>query len=337
MADLKTNYMGIELKNPVIAGASRLTSDLDSLKKLEEAGAGAVVTKSLFEEQIELERFKFDEDREKNNNKYSEMIDIFPDTEFPGPKEHLYWVKKTKETLSIPVIASLNAVHEDTWVDYAKQLMETGVDGLELNLYSSPNDITQTGASYEKNQLELLTRILKEINIPVTVKLSPFYSNPLNFISQVDKTGVNGVVLFNRFFQPDIDIRNEENTYPINLSYRNDNKLPLRYAALSYDQIQADICCSGGIFEGEDAAKMLLVGADAVQVVSTLFINGTQHISKILEDLNGWMDKKGYGTIRDFQGKLSKSKARDPWQYTRSQYAKLLMNPDEILNNDQVI
>lgn len=329
--------MGIELKNPVIAGASKLTSDLDSLKELEEAGAGAVVTKSLFEEEIELERFKFDEDQGKNNYKYSEMINIFPDTEYAGPKEHLYWVKKTKETLSIPVIASLNAVHEDTWTDYAKQLMETGVDGLELNFYSNPNDITKTGASYEKRQLDLLTKILKVINIPVAVKLSPFYSNPLNFISQLDKTGVNGVVLFNRFFQPDIDIKSEEHTYPINLSHRNDNKLPLRYAALGYDQIQGDICCSGGIFEGEDAAKMLLVGAGAVQVVSTLFFNGTQHIGKILDDLNGWMDKKGYSTIKDFQGKLSKSKAKDPWQYTRSQYVKLLMNPDEILNNDQVI
>lgn len=333
MIDISTQYMGIELKNPIIAGASSLTSDMKTIKEIEEAGAGALVTKSLFEEQIQLERLKMDEDREKYSYRNAEMITVFPEQEHAGPKEHLYWVKKTKETVSIPVIASLNAVHEETWIEYAKLLEETGVDALELNFYASPQDFERDAESIEKEQISIIKKIKAKVSIPISVKLSFFYTNPLHFISQIYNTKVEGLVLFNRFFQPDIDVYKQKNTFPFNLSERTENRLPLRFIGLLSEKIKVDICSSTGILEGEDVAKMILAGAASVQVVSTLYKNGIDHISKILANLKFWMDQKGYTSLDDFRGKMNKKNSNDPWIYTRAQYVKLLMNPKNLLDN----
>jgi len=333
MIDLTTQYMGIKLKNPIIVGASKLTSNIETAKKLEASGAGAIVTASLFEEQIQLERFKMDEDREKYNDRHAEMITVFPEVEHAGPKEHLYWVQKTKKSLSIPVIASLNAVHEEIWVEYARLLQETGVDGLELNFYASPKHFDMDALSIEQEQISILEQIKDVITIPVSVKLSPFYTNPLHFISRLDQAGVHGFVLFNRLFQPDIDTGKQENTFPFHLSKRSDNRLPLRYAGLLSENIQADICSSTGIFEGEDVVKMILAGSACVQVVTTLYKNGIEYITNMLENLKIWMEQKGYASLNEFRGNMNKKNSKDPWIYTRAQYVKLLMNPKEILEN----
>ena len=331
MANLQASYMGIELKNPIIAGASELTRNIDSIKKLEEAGAAALVTKSLFEEQIQLERFKLEEEATMYNERHAQMTSLFPQMEHSGPEEHLMWVKKSKEAVGIPVIGSLNCVNHDTWLEYAKMMQDTGVDGLELNFYASPRDIATSGASVEDEQIAIAEAVVKAVSIPVGVKLSVFYSNPLNVVSRFDNAGVRGAVLFNRLFQPDIDIEKEKNALPFNLSSNIDSRLPLRFAGLLYGNIQADVCSSTGIFDGEDVVKMLLAGAQCVQVVSTLFINKMTHIQTMLKSLEAWMDGKGYSGLEDFRGKMSKKNSKDPWTYERAQYVKLLFEAENII------
>jgi dihydroorotate dehydrogenase (fumarate) len=333
MASLKTSFMGIELKNPIIAGASSLTSHMGSIKKLEDAGAAALVFASLFEEQIQLEQAMLEEDLAKGDYRHAEMIDIFPDLEHAGPAEHLIWVRKAKESVDIPVIASLNAVNKETWIEYAGLLEETGVDALELNFYSVPSDFKKQGSEYEDEQIAILKELKKKISIPFSVKLSGYYSNPLNFIKRVDAVDVDGFVLFNRFFQPDIDINKEQNTFPLNLSNKNDNRFPLRYAGLLFGNVKADVCSSTGIMFAEDVIKMILAGANCVQCVSTLLKNKVTHIGTMIQDLEKWMDEKRYKDLDSFRGKLSRKNSKDPWSYARAQYVKLLLNPKKFLDS----
>jgi len=333
MADLSTQYMGIRLKNPIIVGASALTANMASIMQIEKAGAGALVTKSLFEEEIQLEHFKFDEDLEKGNYRYAEMITLRPNLKFAGPAEHIKWVRMAKEAINIPVIASLNAVNRETWFEYAKLLEATGVDALECNLFASPGTIQENGADIEKEQIELVRELKKTVSIPVGIKLSFFYSNIANLVRQMDQAGADGFVFFNRLFEPDIDINTEKHLHPFNFSHDTDYRLPLRYAALLEGAIKADICCNSGIFKGEDVIKMILAGATAIQTVSAMFALGYGHIQKMLTNIQNWMDRKGYKNISDFRGKLSKRHSNVPGAYTHAQYAKLLMNYDIIINN----
>ncbi len=337
MADVQTTYLGLKLKNPVLAGASTMTKNIDVIKKLEDSGAAAIVTASLFEEEINLERFKFEEDLEKFNEKHPEMINIFPQLEHAGPDEHLMWVRKAKESVSIPVIGSLNADNVETLTDYAKKMEQTGVDALEINLYRFPASEENAAADIEAEQLKQMQALIGTVSIPVSVKLSPFYTNPLHFISALDRQGIDGFVLFNRFFQPDIDIEKENNTFPFYLSNREDSRLPLRYTGILHGGLTGDICGSTGIMNGKDAVKMLLAGASCVQVVSTLYKNKITVIESIVKGIETWMDKKGYGSINDFRGKLSKKNSSDPAVYKRAQYVKLLLNPDIITENYPVM
>ncbi len=329
MAELKTTYMGIELKNPVIAGASELTSNMNSIKKIEDAGAGALVIKSLFEEQIQLEMARFDEEMHQYDGMNAEMTNIFPENmEHSGPEEHLMWVRKAKEACDIPVIASLNAVNKDTWVEWAKKLEETGIDGLELNFFANPELQEGDGASIEKDQIAAVKEVTKALKIPVAIKMSLFYTAPLSVAKSFGNSGAKGLVLFNKFFEPDIDPEKEKNTIPLNLSVATASRLPLRYSGLLYGETEADICASSGIMDGLDVAKMILAGADVVQVVSTLYRNKITQLGRIVDDLDKWMDGKGYTSLDDFRGKMSRKNAADPWVYKRAQYAKLLMKPD---------
>lgn len=331
MANLKTTYMGLELENPIIAGASELTGHMGSIKKIEESGAGALVIKSLFEEQIQLERFKLEEEAEMYSERHAEMLNIYPKMEHAGPKEHLMWVKKVKESVKIPVIASLNAISRDTWIDYAKQLQDTGIDGIELNFYSVPTDIEASGALIAEQQVVIAREIVETLSIPVSVKLSVFYTNPLKVISEFDNVGVKGFVLFNRLFQPDIDVNEEKMISPFNLSNHMDNRLPLRYAGILDGHLTGDVCSSTGIFDGKDVVKMILAGATCVQVVSTLYNNSVAYIRTMLQEMEEWMGDKGYTKLDDFRGKLSKKNNKDPWAYERAQYVKLLFEAEELL------
>lgn len=329
MINLKTRYMGLELKNPIIVGACNLATNPDNLKRMEDAGAAAVVFKSLFEEQIQLETFQMEEEMGEYSDRHAEMITLFPTLEHAGPREYLMMVKKARESVNIPIIASLNAVFKETWLEYAKLLEDTGIDGLEVNFYAVPRDINKTGESIEQEQLEILKEIKSSISIPVSVKLSTFYSNPLNLISKMDKTGVDAFVLFNRLFQPEIDLENEKHIIHFPLSSEEDNKLPLRFAGLLHGKIKAAICSNTGIYDGKDVIKMLLAGADCVQVVGTIYRNKIEHISKMLADIETWMKSKKYNSLKDFKGKLSEKNINDPFVYKRAQYVDLLLKSEE--------
>ena len=331
MTKLKTTYMGLELKNPFILGACNLTMDMDMAKKIEDAGAAAIVFKSLFEEQINLESLQMEEDMNEYTERNAEMISLFPSLEHAGPAEHLDKLAELKKNLSIPIIGSLNCVNKITWVEYAKQMEKTGIDALELNFYANPKDKNQSAESIEKEQLEILKEVKSAVKVPVSVKLSFFYTNPLQIISQMDKAGVDGFVLFNRLFQPDIDLDKQDLYNPFNLSQLGDYKLPLRYAGLLYKQINGDICSNTGIFTAEDAVRMILAGAQAVQIVSTVYKNKVQHISSMVKDLEAWMNKNRYSSLDDFRGKVAKINTQDPYAYRRAQYVDLLMKPVEIM------
>jgi dihydroorotate dehydrogenase (fumarate) len=331
MVNLKTTYLGLELKNPIIIGASNLVSDTNNMKAAEDAGAAAIVFKSLFEEQIQLENYLLDNQMGEYNDRNAEMVKLFPDLSHAGPQEHLHKLRKAKEAVSIPVIASLNAVYHESWIEYAKLIEDTGVDALELNFYSIPKDFTKDEKEILNEQLAVIKEIKKTLNIPVSVKLSPYYTSILKFVAELDKAGVDGVVLFNRMFQPDIDLEKEEHFSPFNLSSENDSLIALRFAGLLYGRVKANICSNSGIMNGKDVLKAVMAGADTVQIVSTLYKHKLSHISVILNEMTEWMKSKNYNSLKDFRGKLSEKNTKDPFVYKRAQYIDLLLKSEELI------
>jgi dihydroorotate dehydrogenase (fumarate) len=331
MANMTTRYMGLALENPIIAGASTLTQNLDTIRKLEDSGAAAVVIASLFEEQIQLDSLKLTEDLAAYDDRHAEMTSIYPRIDHAGPDAHLMWVRRAKEAVDIPVIASLNAVTAETWVEWAQRLAETGVDGLELNFFALPKDFDVDSEQIENAQVEALKSVRAKVSLPISVKLSPFYTSPLRFIRRLDEIGVNGLVLFNRFFQPKIDVERERSDLSFNLSNDNDHRLALRFAGILSGKIDASICASNGVHTAHNVLEMLLAGADAVQVVSTLFRNSVAYLSTMLEEIQRWMESRGYTALADFRGKLSKANNPDGWAYTRGQYVMTLLRAKDYL------
>jgi dihydroorotate dehydrogenase (fumarate) len=329
--NLSTKYLGLELKNPIIVGASNLVTDIEMLKKLEQAGAAAIVYKSLFEEQIHMENLEMHQEMTDYNERNAEMTNLFQDDLYEaGPEEFLMNFAEAKKALSIPLIASLNAVYDETWIAYAKKLEEAGADALELNFYTAPVEFDVDGRGILNEELDIIEVVKKAVKIPVSVKLSSFYTNPLYTIGEMDKKGADGFVLFNRLFQPDINIDDETHHFPYNLSNEQDNRLALRFAGLLYDNVKGSVCASQGIFTGADVIKMILAGADAVQVVSTLYKNGPKQITKMLQDMEAWMTTRQYEKVEDFRGNLSRAKMKDPFTYKRAQYVDILMKSGEI-------
>lgn len=337
MTTLKTTYMGLELKNPLVVGASSLTANIDVLKAIEKAGAGAVVFKSLFEEQIQLEELELQNELDEYTERHAEMTRLFPTLKHAGTREHLYKLKQAKEALTIPVIASLNSMHADTWLEYALEIEKTGVDGIELNFYNTPKDFEVEGKAIIQSQLDILQSIKKALKIPVSVKLSPFYTNPLDVIKRMDSKEVQSFIIFNRMFQPDIDIEKEELTQSLYLSTSNDSRLSLQFTGLLYGNIAADICSCSGIMNGADGIKMLLAGATVFEVVSTIYQNGIGQIPIILKDIETWMNEKGYKSIDDFRGKLAKKNLKDPFAYRRAQYVEILMRTNDIIQKSKLV
>jgi dihydroorotate dehydrogenase (fumarate) len=328
---LNTKYLGLELKNPIIVGASNLVTDIEMLKKLEEAGAAAIVYKSLFEEQIHLENLEIHQQMTDYNERNAEMTSLFPDDLYEAsPDEFISNFAEARKAISIPLIASLNAVYDETWIEYAQKLEAAGADALELNFYAVPTEFDVDGRGILNEELDIIEVVKKAVKIPVSVKLSAFYTNPLYAISEMDKKGADGFVLFNRLFQPDINIETESHHFPYNLSSEQDNRLALRFAGLLYDQVKASVCASQGVFTGADVIKMILAGADAVQVVSTIYKNGPKQITKMLQEMEAWMATRQYNSLDDFRGKLSRAKLKDPFTYKRAQYVDILMKSGEI-------
>jgi len=330
--------MGVELKNPVIVGASNIVTDLGALKKIEEEGAAAVVYKTLFEEQIQLENLQNYHAEEDYAHRHAEMAGSpYPSFDEAGPETFLANLKEAREALGIPLFASLNCVYDETWEEYAKKIEDTGVAGLELNFYAIPRTFEIDGRSIITEQLDILEKVLNAVKMPIAVKLSPYSANPLHVIAEMDKRGVGAFVLFNRLFQPEIDIDTEEHYFPYNLSTQNDNRIALRFAGLLYDEIKADVCTNTGIFTGEDVISMILAGADSVQVVSTIYKNGIGQIGTIMKEIESWMKKKEYRSLDEFKGKLSRKTLKDPFTYKRAQYVDILMKSEEIFKKYPLI
>jgi len=295
-----------------------------------------VVYKSLFEEQIQMEDLYQDEKINQFNDINAEMITLHPDIERSDIEYYLVQLRKVKESLSIPVIASLNCVNESSWFRYAKMIEETGVDAIELNLYQIPTQFDLDAAAIEQKQVNIVAGIKKQLSIPVSVKLSPDYTNILHFAKRLDETGIDGMVLFNAFFQPDVDIWHERHRRAFNLSHKGEYKKSLRYAGMLYGRIKADVCSSHGIFSGEDVIKLLLTGASCVQVVSAVYRQGIERIGEFNREISEWMEKKQYSAISQFRGKLSDSvlnKNNTLLIYKRAQYIDLLLHSDTVLEN----
>ena len=331
MKNLQTTYLGLKLSNPLILGACNLSLNVDTARQLQNEGIAAIVCKSLLEEQLLLEQVQLKEDMEQYNERHAEMIRIFPGLRHAGPQEHLHHLSRLKSVLSIPVIGSLNCIHEETWVEYALEMEKTGIDALELNFFAVPGNISEPGSSIEEQQLETIRKVKSTLKIPVSIKLSAFYSNLHHFIKQADNAGANGLVLFNRLFEPDINVEKQAMSFPFHLSLPGDYRLSLRYAGILHGELQGSICCNTGILTGYDVVRVLLAGADAAQVVSTLYRNKLSQIGKMLDEISRWMEDKGFASVSEFKGLLSKTTSNDPYAYVRTQYVDLLLNPDKIL------
>jgi len=334
MPDLRTSYMGIELKNPIILGACNLSEDIDTIKMLENEGIAAVVFKSLFEEQIILEKIQLNEFIDEYSERNAEMVTVFPSIKHAGPKEHLFKLKKLKNAINIPLIASLNCIHNKIWVDYAKLLEETGIDGLELNFYSIPPGSRQKSCDFEKTMFETVAMIESDVTIPISIKMNYFYTNLFEVLINLEKLGIKGFVFFNRLFTPDINIKNLDYFYPMAFSCSNENNIPLRFTGMLSGKMTSDICASTGIYESQDIMKMLLAGAACVQTVSSVYKNKFKNIPSLLKEIIDWMDDNGFKNIHDFKGILSKESLKDPFFFEREQYIDILNNNETIIKKE---
>ena len=326
MPDLKMTYMGIPLRSPIVVGASSVSGMLDKIKMAEQAGAGALVIRSLFEEQIQFDALRMEESLAVGSESTAEARTYFPSIKHGDADEHLMWVEKARKAVSFPLLASLNAATPGAWTRYARQLEGTGVNGLELNVYSVAADARRAGMAIEKELYEVVEAVKQQVKIPLAVKLSPFYTSVANVAAEVDQRGAASLVLFNRFLQPDIDPVTESLTSEMVLSGPEELKLPLRWTALLYGRIKAEVALSTGVHSGLDAAKALLAGATVVQTASAVIKNGLPYVSTMLRQLEEWMTEKGYASVAEFRGKLSQKQAADPFAFERAQYVRLLLS-----------
>ena len=322
MVDLSTEYLGMKLKNPVIAGSSGLTNSAKSIKELEENGAGAVVLKSIFEEEIAFEY----EDILKEAESKGYNMDQFDYYDYKIKEDNLdkytALIKESKKNVSIPVIASVNCVYSHEWLAFASQLEKAGADALELNMFFLPSDFERTSEEKEKAYFQIIEQVQKVVTLPIALKISYYFSNLGPMIQKLSNTGVAGLVLFNRFFSPDFDIDKFEVKSSNIFSNPSDLPISLRWISIMAERVNCDLAASTGVHDGVALIKQLLAGADAVQVASTLYQNGKDQIGEMLKTLEDWMAGKGYETLSDFRGKMSQAKSSNPAAYERVQFMK---------------
>ena len=323
--NMQTTYLGLELKNPLVPSASPLSKNIDSAKKLEEAGASALVMNSLFEEEIRLEDDLL-EDFFKTQAKNRDIMGKrkLPDAMCTAIDNYLMQLVRLKSSLDIPVIASLNADTLSAWVDHVPEIEESGADALELNIYHLPTSIEETGADVESLYIETLKTVKKKVNIPVVMKLSPQFSSIPNMVFRLQQAGADGVSLFNRFYQPSIDLDTLDVLPQIQLSTSYESLLSMRWIAFLRDQVTLTLASTGGTHTAEDAIRLLLAGADVVHMCSALLKNGPEHLGEVLSGIQQWMDEKGYDSLSQFQGSISHAQANNPAAYARANYLQLL-------------
>jgi dihydroorotate dehydrogenase (fumarate) len=330
MIDLTTNYLGLKLNNPLVASSSPLSKKVDTVKKMEDAGIAAVVMYSLFEEQITHESRALDHFLEQGAHSNPEAESYFPDLDHYniGPEEYLSLIRNIKEAVSIPVIASLNGVSEGGWVDYARKMEQAGADALELNMYFIPTDPELTSQDLERTYINLVKAVRKQVKIPVSVKLSPYFSSLPNFASRLVQAGANGLVMFNRFYQPDFALDTLDVVPSLQLSTSNDLLLPLRWTALLYGRLKADLAITGGVHTVEDVVKGMMAGASVTMLASELLDKGTRRITELNSQLLDWLEKNQYASIKQMHGSLSQKTMNEPSLYERANYMKALTKFD---------
>lgn len=325
--DLRTTYMGLALDNPLVPSASPLSKTLDTARRLEDAGAPALVMYSLFEEQIETDVARVDHFLSVYSESYAEALSYFPEPESYNnlyAEDYLEQVRRLKEHLSIPVIASLNGVSAGGWMDYAKSIEQAGADGLELNVYYMATNPSMSGLQVEGMVLDDLKAVKRRVKLPVAVKLGPYFSSFANMAALLDHAGADALVLFNRFYQPDLDLEAMEVEPSLVLSSPLEKRLPMRWIAILYGQLKASLAATSGIHTGEDAAKLLLCGADVTMTASALLKKGPGHLRTMIDGLAEWLEEHGYESVEQMKGSMSYQSVADPAAYERANYLKVL-------------
>ena len=324
--DLSTNYLGLKLKHPLILGASPLSHDIDQIKRVEDAGAAAIVLHSLFEEQILMEHSAQQAVVESHENTNAEATDFVPKPSqySVGPEEYLEMVTKTKAAVGVPVIGSLNGITNTGWLDYAKRIQQAGADALELNVYSLPTSSKDSAATLESRTIEMVRTIKQKITIPIAVKLSPFYTSPAFFVAQLEQVGASGYVVFNRFYQPDIDVDQLEVKHTLELSTPSELLLRLRWLAILSAQVKGSLAVTGGVHSSMDVLKSVMAGASAVQVVSAILKHGPTWFTKTKQELEAWLVRKEYDSLKQALGSMNLARCPEPTAYERANYMRVL-------------
>jgi len=334
MTDLSTTYLGMNLRSPLVPSASPLSEDLDKIKRMEDAGAAAVVLYSLFEEQ--LTHIKRERARDKQKGVVRVTDPFLAQSQYvQTPEDYLNHIRKAKEAVKIPIIASLNCTSLGGWTEYARQLQQAGADALELNIYRVATDLFETGAQLERAHVQIVEDVRSEVRIPLAVKISPYYSSVANMAWRFENAGADGLVIFNRFYQPDINLESMKVTPRILLSTPQAMRLPLRWIAILSGRVHVDFAASGGIHEPYDVAKMLLAGANVTMLCSALLRRGIEYLAMLEKSLVRWMDDHGFESVKDMQGLMSQQNCEDPEAFERAQYIRSLqtfsrMRPEEI-------
>ncbi len=324
--NLSTNYLGLKLRNPLMPGASPLVDNLDNVRRLQDAGASAIVMHSLFAEQIDGNQIAVDKHISRWQDNFAEATNFFPNVdEYElGPQEYLDQIAKIKAATQLPVIASLNGTHVGSWIEYAAQIEKAGADALELNTYFLATLANVSAATLEQRVIAIVSAVRKAVKIPVAVKLSPYYTSVAHLASRIEAEGANGVVMFNRFFQPEIDVENLEVHPKLDLSTSEDLRLRLRWLGLLRDQVKFSLAASGGVHTADDVARALLAGADAVQVTAELLTRGPGRLAELLKGLEEFMARHEYESVSQMVGALSLRNCPDPEAYERGNYLRTL-------------
>lgn len=326
MIDLTTTYLGLQLRSPIVASASPLCDSLENIRRFEESGVGAVVLPSLFEEQLELESQALHADLSRGSESSPESLSYFPNLSNYnlGPDAYLQLIRKAKQSVSIPVIASLNGVSLGGWTCYAKLIEQAGAAALELNIYDIVTDAHHDGATVEKDYCNLVKEIKKGVQIPVAIKISPFFTAMANVAKQLDDAGADGLILFNRFYQPDIDIDSLEIVPSLSLSQSEELRLRLHWIAILYGNIRANLAITGGVHTARDVLKSMMAGANVAMMTSAFFQSGIRHANLVLHEMTRWMEEHDYQSVQQMRGSMSRSSVPNPSAFDRANYLRVL-------------
>jgi len=326
MIDLTTKYLGMQLRNPIVASASPLSESLDNIRRLEDHGIGAIVLPSLFEEQLDIESEAVDSDLSRGAEEFAEAVTYLPElaTYNLGPDGYLNLIHKAKTSVRVPIIASLNGVSPRGWIRYAREMEQAGADAIELNIYSLVADPGRTGMEVEQDYCDLVSVVTHSVNVPVAVKLSHFFTAAANMAKRLDASGADALVLFNRFYQPDLDIETLEVVPNLTLSHPTELLLRLHWVAVIFGHVQADLAITGGVHSATDIVKSVMAGARVAMMASALLKNGIGYLDSVREDLVRWMEEHEYGSIRQMCGSMSQRNVPDPTAFERANYMKVL-------------